>query len=42
MPTAYDDVARQSAGMDRMMAVVSGGRDKHPPFAPPFGGQGSL
>ncbi|MSO67965.1 MAG: glutathione S-transferase [Pseudolabrys sp.] len=36
----YDDVARskagKSAGLDRMMAMMEGGRDKHPPFAPPF------
>jgi glutathione S-transferase len=33
---AYDDVARKSGGVDRMMAIVKGARDKHPPFAPPF------
>jgi glutathione S-transferase len=33
---AYDDVARSKAGMDRMLAMMQGGRDKHPPFAPPF------
>jgi glutathione S-transferase len=33
---AYDDVARKSGGVDRMMALMKGGRDKHPPFAPPF------
>ena len=33
---AYDDVARKSGGVDRMMALVKGGRDKYPPFAPPF------
>jgi hypothetical protein len=33
---AYDDVARKAGGMDRMFAVIRGGRDKHPPFAPPF------
>jgi glutathione S-transferase len=33
---AYDDVARKSGGMSRMMAMMDGGRDKHPPFAPPF------
>jgi glutathione S-transferase len=32
----YDDVARKSGGMSRMMAMMDGGRDKHPPFAPPF------
>lgn len=33
---AYDDVARSSAGMGEMMAIMNGGRDKRPPFAPPF------
>jgi glutathione S-transferase len=33
---AYDDVARKSGGVNRMMAMMNGGRDKHPPFAPPF------
>ena len=33
---AYDDVARSKGGMDRMMAMMDGGRDKRPPFAPPF------
>lgn len=33
---AYDDVARGKSGMDRMLAMMQGGRDKHPPFAPPF------
>jgi glutathione S-transferase len=33
---AYDDVARKSGGVDRMMTMMKGGRDKHPPFAPPF------
>ena len=33
---AYDDVARGKGGMDRMLAMMNGGRDKHPPFAPPF------
>jgi len=32
----YDDVARGKAGMDRMLAMMNGARDKHPPFAPPF------
>jgi glutathione S-transferase len=32
---AYDDVARKSGGMDKMMAMMDG-RDKRPPFAPPF------
>ncbi len=39
---AYDDVARKSGGMDRMMAMMKGGRDKHPPFAPPFLKAGKL
>lgn len=33
---AYDDVARKAGGMDRMMAMMKGARDKRPPFAPPF------
>jgi glutathione S-transferase len=33
---AYDDVARGKGGMDRMMAMMKGERDKRPPFAPPF------
>jgi glutathione S-transferase len=32
---AYDDVARNAGGMDKMMAMMDG-RDKRPPFAPPF------
>jgi len=32
---AYDDVARKPGGLDKMMAIM-GGRDKRPPFAPPF------
>ncbi len=39
---AYDDVARAKAGMDKMMAMMNGGRDKHPPFAPPFLKAGKL
>lgn len=31
---AYDDVARKSGGMERMMAMME--REKRPPFAPPF------
>src|SRR5215469_13789534 len=38
----YDDVARKSGGMDRMMAMMTGRRDKHPPFAPPFLKAGKL
>jgi glutathione S-transferase len=33
---AYDDVARKAGGTNRMFAMMNGGRDKHPPFAPPF------
>jgi glutathione S-transferase len=40
--TKYDDVARKSGGMSRMMAMMDGGRDKHPPFAPPFLQAGKL
>jgi glutathione S-transferase len=39
---AYDDVARSKAGMDKMMTMITGGRDKHPPFAPPFFKAGKL
>jgi glutathione S-transferase len=38
---AYDDVARKTGGMDKMMAMM-GGRDKRPPFAPPFLKAGKL
>src|SRR5690349_24699983 len=33
---AYGDVAREAGGTNRMFAMMNGGRDKHPPFAPPF------
>ena len=33
---AYDDVARLKSGTDKMMAMMNGGSEKHPPFAPPF------
>jgi glutathione S-transferase len=33
---SYDDVARKSGGMDKMMAMMRSGREAHPPFAPPF------
>jgi glutathione S-transferase len=33
---AYDDVARKSGGLSKMMGIMDGERDKHPPFAPPF------
>ena len=32
---SYDDVGRKSGGMDKMMAMMDG-REKRPPFAPPF------
>jgi len=38
---AYDDVARKAGGMDKMMAMMDG-RDKRPPFAPPFLKAGKL
>ena len=38
----YEDVARKSGGMNRMLAMMDGGRDKRPPFAPPFLKAGKL
>ncbi len=38
---AYDDVARQAGGMKKMLAIMDG-RDKRPPFAPPFLKAGTL
>src|SRR5512135_736432 len=38
---SYDDVARKPGGMDRMMAMMDG-REKRPPFAPPFLKAGNL
>ena len=38
---SYDDVARKANGMIKMMAMMNG-RDKHPPFAPPFIKAGKL
>jgi glutathione S-transferase len=38
----YDDVARKSGGMNKMLAIMDGGRDRHPPFAPPFLKAGKL
>jgi glutathione S-transferase len=35
-------VARKSGGMSRMMAMMNGGPDKRPPFAPPFLQAGKL
>lgn len=40
--SSYDDVARKSGGMSRMLAMMNGGRDKRPPFAPPFLRAGKL
>ena len=39
---AYDDVARKSGGMNKMMAMMEGRGEKHPPFAPPFLKAGKL
>ena len=39
---SYEDVARKPGGMDRMMAMMEGARDKRPPFAPPFLKAGKL
>jgi len=39
---SYDDVARKAGGMDKMMKMMNGGREKHPPFAPPFFKAGKL
>jgi glutathione S-transferase len=39
---AYDDIARKRGGMDKMLAMMNGGRDKRPPFAPPFLKAGKL
>jgi glutathione S-transferase len=39
---AYDDVARKPGGMDRMMTMMEGARDRRPPFAPPFLKAGTL
>jgi glutathione S-transferase len=39
---AYDDVARSKSGMDKMMAMMNGGGEKRPPFAPPFLKAGKL
>ena len=38
---SYDDVARKPGGMDKMMAMMNG-REKRPPFAPPFLKAGKL
>jgi glutathione S-transferase len=38
----YEDVARKRGGMERMMAIMEGARDKRPPFAPPFLRAGKL
>jgi glutathione S-transferase len=38
----YDDIARRSGGVDRMMAMMRGPREKRPPYAPPFLTAGKL
>jgi glutathione S-transferase len=38
---SYDDVARKSGGMNRMLAMMDG-RGERPPFAPPFVKAGTL
>jgi glutathione S-transferase len=38
---SYDDIARKAGGMSRMMGMMNG-RDKRPPFAPPFLKAGKL
>jgi glutathione S-transferase len=40
--SSYDDIARKPGGMNRMLAMMDGGRDKRPPFAPPFLKAGKL
>ena len=32
----YVDVARRRGGEDKMMRIMTGGREQHPPYAPPF------
>jgi glutathione S-transferase len=32
----YIDVARRRGGEDRLMAIMGGKRERHPPYAPPF------
>jgi glutathione S-transferase len=39
---SYDDVARSSGGMDRMMTVMRADAESRPPFAPPFLRAGKL
>jgi glutathione S-transferase len=38
----YVDVARRRGGEDKLMAIMNGKREKHPPFAPPFLKAGQL
>lgn len=38
----YEDVARKRGGMERMLAIMEGKREKRPPFAPPFLRAGKL
>lgn len=40
--TDYEDVARKRGGMERMLAIMEGKREKRPPFAPPFLRAGKL
>ncbi len=39
---SYDDVARKSDGMSKMMAIMEGRGETRPPFAPPFLKAGKL
>ena len=32
----YVDVARRRGGEEKMMRIMTGGREQHPPYAPPF------
>jgi glutathione S-transferase len=38
----YVDVARRRGGEDRLMRLMTGGREQHPPYAPPFLKAGKL
>src|SRR6187431_1328688 len=38
----YVDVARTRGGEDKLMAIMNGQREKHPPYAPPFLKAGKL
>jgi glutathione S-transferase len=39
---SYDDVARKSGGLSKMVALMEGRGQKYPPFAPPFLKTGKL